>query len=143
MTTEKRRGRPKGSKNKTKEKQVELIVEEPLVKKRGRPSGSKNKSSKGIPIQESQVDSELKIVWEHLSTGFSNHINLKNNLTLHKEDIPIFASDYRKKFKKIPRYVVINARNQHLIPYIQKEFPDIGVGYMGGVALWELRFCSG
>ena len=84
MTTEKRRGRPKGSKNKTKEKQVELIVEEPLVKKRGRPSGSKNKSFKGTPIQESQVDSELKIVWKHLSTGFSNHINLKNNLELHK-----------------------------------------------------------
>ena len=143
MTTEKRRGRPKGSKNKVKEKKVEAVVEEPVVKKRGRPSGSRNKSFKGIPIQESQGDFELRRVWEHLSTGYSNHINLKNNLELHKEDIPIFASDYRKKFKQIPRYVVINSRNQHLIPYIREEFPDIGVGFLGGVSLWELRFCAG
>ena len=146
MTTVKKRGRPKGSKNKVKEKNIEFSVEEPVepvVKKRGRPSGSRNKSNKRIPIQESQGMDERKIVWGHLSTGFSNHINLKNNIELHKEDIPIFASDYKKKYKKNPRYVVINARNQHLIPYIQKEFPDIGVGYLGGVALWELRFCVG
>jgi len=145
MTTAKKGGRPKGSKNKSKEKKVEasIIEESPVIKKRGRPSGSRNKSNKGIPIQESQGMDERKIVWEHLSTGFLNHINLKNNLELHKEDIPIFASDYKKKYKKNPRYVVINARNEHLIPYIQKEFPDIGVGYMAGVALWELRFCVG
>tara|TARA_B100000949_G_C14112203_1_gene378866 strand:+ start:329 stop:769 length:441 start_codon:yes stop_codon:yes gene_type:complete len=146
MTTAKRRGRPKGSKNKIKVKSIEVTVEEPVepvVKKRGRPSGSRNKSNKGIPMQEFPGFEERKIVWEHLSTGYSNHINLKNNLELHKEDIPIFASDYKKKYKTNPRYVVINARNQHLIPYIQKEFPDIGVGYMGGVALWELRFCAG
>ena len=147
MTTAKRKGRPKGSKNKVKEKKaIEFAVEEkiePVVTKRGRPSGSRNKSFKGIPVQESQGDTQLKVVWEHLNTGYSNHINLTKNLELHKEDIPIFADAYKKKFKANPRYVVIHSRNQHLIPYIQQEFPDIGVGYLSGVALWELRFCFG
>ena len=144
MTTEKRRGRPKGSKNKPQEKKIEAIVIEeqsPIVKKRGRPSGSKNKAVNVISVQETQGSIDLKLVWGHLNTGFANYHNTKNNLELHKEDIPIFATDYRKRFKKNPIYTVINARNQHLIPYIQTEFPDIGVGYLGGVALWELWFC--
>ena len=145
MTTAKKGGRPKGSKNKPKEKKVEasIIEESPVIKKRGRPLGRKNKSFKGIPKQETQGDLNLKLVWEHLNTGYINYINLTKNLELHKEDIPIFADDYRKRFKQNPRYTVINGRNEHLIPYIQKEFPDIGVGYLSGVALWELRFCSG
>ena len=135
-------GRPKGSKNKPKEESIEntVVGEVPIIKQRGRPTGKKNKSSTAILVQG---ELDLRIIWEHLHTGFTNYINLKNNLELHKEDIPIFADTYRKRFRKNPAYTVINPRNQHLIPYIQKEFPDIGIGYMGGVSLWELRFCSG
>jgi len=116
----------------------------PVIKRRGRPIGIKNKLAfREIPQQEIHGDLDLRIIWEHLFTGFKDYINLKNNLELHKEDIPLFADDYRKKFKKHPTYIVINPRNKHLMQYILEEFPDIGVGYMEGVSLWELRFCSG
>jgi len=141
-------GRPKGSKNKNKpqEKKIEntIVEQSSVIQKRGRPIGSKNKPEFGeIPKQEIHGDLDIRIVWGHLHTGFVNYINLTNNLELHKEDIPIFADAYRKRFKKHPKYTVINPRNEHLIPYILEEFPNIGVGYMGGVSVWELRFCSG
>jgi len=139
-------GRTKGSKNKPKEKNIEntIVEQSPVIKKRGRPIGVKNKPEfKEIPKQEIQGDLDTRIVWEHLHTGFVNYMNLKNNLELHKEDIPIFADEYRKRFKKHPKYTVIHPRNEHLIPYILEEFPTIGVGYMKGVSVWELRFCSG
>ena len=94
------------------------------------------------PASEVTINLDMNIVWEHLHTGFKNYINYTKNLELHKEDIPIFASDYKKTFKKSPNYVVIHPKNKHLIPYILKEFPDIGVGGASSVALWELRFCK-
>ena len=84
----------------------------------------------------------MKTIWGHLGTGYKNYVNLKKNFELHKEDIPIFAQEYKKAHKKSPGYVVINPRNQHLIPYLRKEFPEIGIGGSKGCALWELRFCS-
>jgi hypothetical protein len=141
-------GRPKGSKNKNKPKEEKIeetvVGELPVIKKRGRPLGIKNKPAfRGISKQETQGDLDIRIVWEHLHTGFVNYMNLQNNLELHKEDIPIFADEYRKRFKKHPKYTVIHPRNEHLIQYILEEFPTIGVGYMKGVSVWELRFCSG
>ena len=49
----KKRGRPKGSKNKTT-KDVPVSTEESAHKKRGRPKGSKNKTTKDVPVSEEQ-----------------------------------------------------------------------------------------
>jgi len=150
MTTEKRRGRPKGSKNKSKTPTKELVVEikstlpeePPIIKKRGRPIGRENKRN-FIPIDTDEMTLDMNTIWNHMRTGSKKYINLTKNLELHKEDIPIFASDYIKTHKNAPKYVVINPRNSHLIPYIKQEFSEVGVGGSKGVALWELLFCSG
>ena len=141
MTTEKRKGRPKGSKNKVKEQQI--VIEEKHSKGRpiGRPIGSKNKKN-FVPSDTDEMTLDMQLIWGHLGTGSKTYINLKKNLELHKEDIPIFAKDYKKSFKRSPGYVVINPRNKHLIPYLKEEFPNIGVGGCMGCALWELRFCT-
>jgi len=73
MTLEKKRGRPKGSKNKAKEKIIELTIEEQpvIIKKRGRPLKTQNKPTIKQEVQEG--DSDLRLVWEHLSTGFQTY----------------------------------------------------------------------
>jgi len=147
MTT-KKMGRPKGSKNKSKESIKEVVVEikETLpeeshtVKKRGRPVGSENKKNL-VPIDTDEMTLDMQTIWSHMGTGSKNYINLTKNYELHKEDITLFSNDYVKRYKKQPAYVVINPKNSHLIPYIKKEFPEIGVGGCKGTALWELLFC--
>ena len=133
MTTEKRRGRPKGSKNKVKEQKVvttqEIQIDDRPYRRR------KN------PILTDEINLDMRSVWEHMRTGTANYVNLVKNLELHKEDIPIFAEKYRTSHKRPPGYVIIHPRNSHLIRYIKKEFPDIGVGGSNGTALWELMFC--
>ena len=110
-------------------------------KRKGRPKGSKNKKN-FVPSDTDEMTLDMQLIWGHLGTGSKTYINLKKNLELHKEDIPIFAKDYKKSFKRSPGYVVINPRNKHLIPYLKEEFPNIGVGGCMGCALWELRFCT-
>jgi len=147
MTTEKRRGRPKGSKNKPKTYNHESIQkikatvpeESTIVKKRGRPLTEDKKNF--IPIDSDEITLDMSIISKHMETGAKNYINLTKNLELHPSDIPIFASSYTKSYNHSPGYVIINPRNYHLISHIKKEFPDIGVGYCKGTALWELVFC--
>ena len=131
----KKLGRPKGSKNKSKphiqevEPSIKIepsIVEEqpPIIKKRGRPVGSENKKN-FVPTDTDEMTLDMPTIWSHMNTGSKKYINLTQNYELHKEDIPIFASDYIKTHKNAPKYVVINPRNSHLIPYIKQEFSEI------------------
>lgn len=137
MTTEKKRGRPKGSKNKAKEQKI--VVEEIRIKEKP----VRRKSKKDYVLSDTdEMTLDMQTIWRHMETGTKSYINLKKNLELHKEDIPIFAKDYKKSYKRSPGYVVINPKNSHLIPYLKKEFPDISVGGSRGCALWELRFCT-
>ena len=71
MTTEKRRGRPKGSKNKVKEQKVvttqEIQIDDRPYRRR------KN------PILTDEINLDMRSVWEHMRTGTANYVNLVKN----------------------------------------------------------------
>ena len=129
------RGRPVGSKNKSKEIKVE-----PEKKKLGRPTGSKNAILP--PKAEGTVEPIYGFQEVVKAFGYGEYINYANipDMELKPDDMAKAVERYHERFSLLPTRVVIHERNEHLLPYLYSHVPDIEAGLVLSTAIWEMKF---
>ena len=128
------KGRPKGSKNKTKE-----IIQELDTKKRGRPSGSKNiiLPPKAEGTQEPIIGFQ-EVMHAFGERGYSIYCNVPD-MELKPGDMPKAIEQYHERFSVLPKRIILHERNQHLLPYLYVHVPDVEAGLTRNTAIWEMK----
>ena len=128
------KGRPKGSKNKTKE-----IIPELDTKKRGRPSGSKNiiLPPKAEGTQEPIIGFQ-EVMHAFGERGYSIYCNVPD-MELKPGDIPKAIEQSHERFSVLPKRIILHERNQHLLPYLYVHVPDVEAGLTRNTAIWEMK----
>jgi len=128
-------GRPKGSKNKPKEPQID-----PNAKKRGRPVGSKNVVLP--PKAEGTIEPIHGFQEVMKAFGLTEYMNYANipDMELKPDDMEKAVERYHERFSTLPKRVVIHERNEHLLPYLYSHVPDIEAGLVLSTAIWEMKF---
>ena len=128
------KGRPKGSKNKTKE-----IIPELDTKKRGRPSGSKNiiLPPKAEGTQEPIIGFQ-EVMHAFGERGYSIYCNVPD-MELKPGDMPKAIEQYHERFSVLPKRIILHERNQHLLPYLYVHVPDVEAGLTRNTAIWEMK----
>ena len=133
------KGRPKGSKNKSVE---EKIIEKEAKPGRGRPAGSKNLPKAPLPPTVDKVPEPIRGFQEVMRAfGDKGYISLINipKMELLPDDMVKAIEKYQTKFNTEPKCVILNERNEKLLPYLYAQIPDLECGLAGGTALWEIK----
>ena len=133
------KGRPKGSKNKSEKEKVEEKVAKPG---RGRSTGSKNLPKAPLPPTVDKVPEPIRGFQEVTKSfgekSYISHVNIPK-MELLPDDMLKAIEKYQNKFNINPKRIILNERNEKLLPYLYAQIPGLECGLAGGTALWEIK----
>ena len=152
----KKRGRPVGSSNKAKAvaqkpkvvssapvEDTHMGISIPKNPNRGRPVGSKNTPQSDVPrvaYTLEPIHGFKEIMGEFGDKGYMIYQVSATSMELTAEDMPKAIQKYKNAYGKLPTRVILNEKNEKLLPYLNAQVLNIIVGLtMGGTAMWEMK----
>jgi hypothetical protein len=132
-----KRGRPPGSKNKNTVVEPTTTVETPTKQKRGRPLGSINVPKASYVPEPIRGFQEVMVAFG--AKGYFIYCNTAK-MELLPEDMEKAVEKFRNAFSQMPIRAILNFHNEKLLPYLYAQVPNLECGIAGGTATWEIKF---